>query len=92
MLLPVTHSPSHPPIYPPALTHRGLFHSFVVRPFVRSVRLLRTVAPLGGDETVSVQARLEAVEEEETVRMHLAALKREEAALQASPVSSGVSG
>lgn len=30
------------------------------------------------------QARLEAVEEEETVRMHLAALKREELALQAS--------
>ena len=39
---------------------------------------------MGGGEAVSGQARLEAVEEEETVRMHLAALRREEAALQAS--------
>lgn len=42
------------------------------------------MAPAGGVEAVSGQARLEAVEEEETVRMHLAALRREEAALQAS--------
>lgn len=40
---------------------------------------------MGGDGDSNGQARLEAVEEEETVRMHLTALKREEVALQASP-------
>ena len=55
-----------------------------------SFRLLRSVTTVPGDEAASGQARLEAVEEEETVRMHLAALRREEAALQASIWSRGL--
>ncbi|CAM9104732.1 unnamed protein product [Ectocarpus fasciculatus] len=45
-------------------------------------KLLRSTAPAAGDGSFSGQARLEAIEEEETVRMHLTALKREEVALQ----------
>ncbi|CAB1098920.1 unnamed protein product [Ectocarpus sp. CCAP 1310/34] len=45
-------------------------------------KLLRSTAPAAGDGSFSGQARLEAIEEEETVRMHLTALKREELALQ----------
>lgn len=48
-------------------------------------RLLKSSASAAGDGAAGGQARLEAIEEEETVRMHLAALKREEVALQASP-------
>ncbi|CAM9986686.1 unnamed protein product [Scytosiphon promiscuus] len=48
-------------------------------------KLLKSSASAAGDGTSGGQARLEAIEEEETVRMHLAALKREEVALQASP-------
>lgn len=47
-------------------------------------RLIRATAPAAGDDDFVSPGRLEAVEEEETVRMHLAALKREEIALQAS--------
>lgn len=50
----------------------------------RHIRLLKTSAPAAGEEQPGGQARLEAVEEEETVRMHLASLKREEVALQVS--------
>lgn len=45
-------------------------------------RLLKSSASATGGDTSGGQARLEAIEEEETVRMHLAALKREEVALQ----------
>lgn len=48
-------------------------------------RLLKASAPAGGDEASVGQARLEAIEEEETVRMHITALKREEVALLVSP-------
>lgn len=47
-----------------------------------TARLLKSSAPATGDEVSGGQARLEAIEEEETVRMHLTALKREEVALQ----------
>lgn len=47
-----------------------------------TVRLLKSSATATGDEVSGGQARLEAIEEEETVRMHLTALKREEVALQ----------
>eukprot|EP00903_Cladosiphon_okamuranus_P007033 g6838.t1 len=45
-------------------------------------KLLKSSASATGGDTSSGHARLEAIEEEETVRMHLAALKREEMALQ----------
>ncbi|CAM9101773.1 unnamed protein product [Ascophyllum nodosum] len=45
-------------------------------------RLLKSTTPAAGDEDAVSPGRLEAVEEEESVRMHLAALKREEIALQ----------
>lgn len=45
-------------------------------------RLLKSSASATGGDASRGQARLEAIEEEETVRMHLAALKREEVALQ----------
>lgn len=45
-------------------------------------RLLKSSASATGGDASSGQARLEAIEEEETVRMHLAALKRIEVALQ----------
>lgn len=48
----------------------------------RYCRLLKSSASATGGDASGGQARLEAIEEEETVRMHLAALKREEVALQ----------
>lgn len=63
----------------------------------RCCRLLKSSASATGGDTSSGQARLEAIEEEETVRMHLGALKREEVALQVgfarvlkSPLSWGI--
>ncbi|CAM9499039.1 unnamed protein product [Pylaiella littoralis] len=44
-------------------------------------KLLKSSAPATGNEVSGGQARLEAIEEEETVRMHLTAIKREEVAL-----------
>lgn len=59
-----------------------------MRPCALSVtccsRLLRSAAPATGDDGFDGHARLEAIEEEETVRMHITALRREEVALQAS--------
>lgn len=57
----------------------SLFSIFILYP-----RLLKASNAASVEGQSDVQARLEAIEEEETVRMHLTALKREEIALQAS--------
>lgn len=54
----------------------------IILPVSRYCRLLKSSTPAAGGDALAGQARLEAIEEEETVRMHLAALKREEVALQ----------
>lgn len=59
-------------------------HAFIRCCCCKHIRLLKASAPAAGEEQPDGQARLEAIEEEETVRMHLASLKREEVALQAS--------
>lgn len=61
------------------------YHFFLFSLSFSLSRLLKASASANGNEGSDGQARLEAIEEEETVRMHLTALKREEVAQLASP-------